>query len=130
MRILYWLLGAAATAAGAAYVASRGKRRSIAKDFLQALQQGPVKILVDEPHIVASGIKAETFRGEACGRAFAFVAKTDASGTRWTFVLAWSGAGQFVESWSPLRDASEHPLREAYALLRRHASKMNGSPLN
>jgi len=127
MRIIYWLLGAAAVA-GAAYVVSRGKRQGIARDFLEALRQGPVTIHADEPHIIAPGQRAEVFRGEAYGRPFAFVAKVDASGTHWTFLLAWAGAGRFIETWNSLRGGSTHPLQAAYLLLRRQASKPNGAP--
>lgn len=126
MRIILWLLGAVAAVAAAAYVVSRSKRKSIARDFLDALRQGPVVIEVDEPHIVAPGQRAEVFRGEAGGRSFAFVAKIDASGTKWTFALAWSGAGRFLETWSPLSGESEHPLQAAYTILRRHAAKSHG----
>lgn len=130
MRILYWLLGAAATAAAGAYVVNRGLQGRIAKDFLDALRRGPVSIHADEPSIIASGLRAESFRGEAAGRPFAFIAKVDVSGTRWTFALDWSGAGRFIQTWNTLSGESEHPLQSAYLLLRRHASKAGNSPPN
>jgi hypothetical protein len=126
MRILYWLLGAAAASAGAAYVVNRGRQGRIAQEFLEALRQGPIKIHADEPSIIAAGLRAEVFRGEIAGRPFSFVARVDATGTRWTFALVWSDAGSFIQSMVGLPGESDHPLQAAYQILRRHTSESNG----
>lgn len=128
MRIIYWLLGAAAAAAaasGTAYIVNRDKKGRKSQDFLEALRQGPVKILAYEPSIIAGGFRAEVFRGEMAGRPFSFVARVDASGTRWTFALVASDGGSFIQAVSSLPGESEHPLLAAYQILRRHSSVPN-----
>lgn len=120
MRIIHWLLGAAATAAAGAYLVHRGKQGRHAQDFLEALMQGPVTIHADEPHI-GPGRRVEIFRGEAGGRPFSFATQIDASGTKWIFVLDW-GDGRYVQRWNSLDGETEHPLQSAYLLLRRHTA--------
>lgn len=128
MRIFYWLLGAAATAAATAYVVRRGRKDRIAKDFLDALRQGPVVIHADQTAIIAPGQRAVIFKGEAGGRAFGFAAKADASSTRWIFALDWVGVGRIAHSWNPISGEPDHPLQTAYLILLRLTTKSRGAP--
>lgn len=125
MRLLYWLLGAAATAVAGAYVANRRADRILSERFLAALRMGPVTVEAYEPSIPAPGFRAEAFRGRLAGLPYAFVGRTDASGTRWTYALIW-GDERLLHAWSPLSGEAEHPLSQAYLLLRRRASKDDG----
>lgn len=126
MRLLYWIIGALAAAAGGAYVADRRARRRVSERFLEALRKGPVVVEAYEPSIVASGLRAEAFRGTVAGTPFLFVGRTDVSGTRWSFGLLWNGARVTV-AWNPVADGPEHPLSEAYHILRRRASTHDGT---
>ncbi|MEK7545789.1 MAG: hypothetical protein AAB554_01785 [Patescibacteria group bacterium] len=125
MRVFYWLLGAAATAIASAYVADRRVNRRLSERFLAALREGPFVVEAYEPSIPASGFRAEAFRGRVAGSNFAFVGRTDASGTDWTYALIW-GDERVILRWNPLSGEAEHPLSQAYLLLRRRASKDDG----
>ena len=124
MRALFWILGAFASAAGGAYVLNRRARQRLAAGFLAALREGPVTVEAYTPE-VASGFRTETFRGRVAGTPFAFVGRTEASGTRWSFALIW-GPSTLGASWSPLTGEAEHPLKQVYDILRRRASKDDG----
>ena len=125
MRALFWILGAIATAAGGAYVVNRRANQRLSERFLAALMEGPFVVRAYEPSIPASGYRAEAFRGEVGGKPFAFVGRTDVSGTKWTYALIW-GDARLLHHWNPLTGEAEHPLSQAYILLRRRASKDDG----
>src|SRR5688572_14679790 len=121
MRALFWIIGALASAAGGAYLVGRRAKRQLSAQFLAALRQGPVLILGYEP-AVASGYRQEAFQGTIGDRPFKFVGRTETSNTKWTFALIWDGASLALE-WNPLTGEAEHPLKEAFDILRRRASK-------
>jgi len=122
MRAVFWILGALASAAGGAYLLSRSAKRRLSAQFLAALREGPVVVKAYEPSIVASGIRAEAFIGLASGMPFEFAGQTDTSGTNWRFGLIWRGS-RIVTDWNPLSGVDEHPLKQAYDILRRRSSK-------
>ena len=122
MRVLFWLVGAIASAAGGAYLLDRRAKRRAAEDFLAALRQEEIADLSYEAAIIAPGLRGELFRGSVRGREFAFVARADASGTRWTYALAW-GELRMGASWNAVAGGEDHPFSQAYAFLRRRASK-------
>lgn len=122
MRALFWIIGALATAAGGAFIVSRRSQERTFERFLAALREGPIEVQAYEASIPASGYRAKAFRGEVAGQPFAFVGRTDVSGTKWTFALIW-GEAQLGTSWNPLSGAAEHPLKQAYDILLRRASK-------
>ena len=124
MRALFWIIGALATAAGGAYVVNRRARERLSVTFLEALREGPLTVEAYKPE-VASGFRTETFRGRLAGTPFAFVGRTEASGTKWTFALIW-GDASLGASWNPLTGGLEHPLKQAYDILRRRSSKDDG----
>ena len=122
MRALFWIIGALASAAGGAYFVNRRAQRRLSEQFLAALREGPVVVKAYEPSIVASGIRAEAFLGQAAGSPFEFAGQTDISGTKWRFGLIWRGS-RIVTDWNPLTGQDEHPLKQAYDILRRRSSK-------
>lgn len=125
MRLLYWILGAAASAAAGALVLDRRSKRRLSDAFLAALRGNEIADLTYEAAIIAPGFRGELFRGRAAGRPFAFVARADASGTRWSYALVW-GDAQLGASWNPLSGEADHPFAQAYVLLRRRVSKDDG----
>ncbi|HTK60282.1 MAG TPA: hypothetical protein VL283_03710 [Candidatus Baltobacteraceae bacterium] len=125
MRALFWIVGALASVAGGAYLVSRSANRRLSERFLAALREGPIVVEAYEPSIPASGFRAEAFRGKLAGMPFAFVGRTDVSGTKWTYALIW-GDSRLLLSWNPLSGEAEHPLQQAYLILRRRASKDDG----
>ena len=126
MRLIYWVLGAAATSA-AAVVISRVRKSSVGKEFLEALRSAPGPIKADPPSIVAPGVRAETFRGTVAGRPFLFAAKFESADQRWTFALSWEGADVLIETSKSVSEESGKPLQGVYAYLRRQTSEDNDS---
>lgn len=126
MRVIFWILGAAAALAGGAVALERRSRRRIADDFLAALRDGRLAFEAYQPAIVGKGTRAELFRGTAAGRPFAFIAQTDASATKWSYALAW-GDDRMTASWNPVSGEADHPFSQAYVILRRKATKDDGS---
>lgn len=125
MRALYWLLGAAVGIAGGALVLDRRAKRRIFDEFLAAVRGGRFGSLSYQPAIIPPGLRVALFRGELDGKPFIFVAKADASGTRWVYALIWADA-KLGASWNPLTGEADHPLSQAYVLLRRRVSKDDG----
>lgn len=125
MRALIWILGAVASAAGGAYLMDRRAKRRLSGRFLEALRRGPLHVEAYDPAIVASGLRAKAFRGIVQDTPFEFVGQTDVSGTRWSFLLVWDGS-RLEFRWNPVSDGAEHPLKQAYDLLRRRASRDDG----
>jgi hypothetical protein len=137
MRAFYWIVGALASAAGGAYIihrrrAHRSAQRRFFDAFLAAIRTETVVVETYEP-TVASGFRLEAFGGvigripgdPASGIPFFFAARTEASGTKWTFTIGWRGVQAEVD-WNPLSGESEHPLKHAYDILRRSSSKDDG----
>lgn len=124
MRALYWIIGAFVSAAGGAYVVNRRAKRQLSARFLDALREERLVVEAYEPS-VADGLRAEAFRGHLDGLPFAFAGQTEASGTKWTFVLMW-GANHLHVEWNPLSGEAEHPLKQAYDILRRRSAKDDG----
>src|SRR5690349_8122432 len=122
MRAFYWIVGALASAAAGAYLINRRSKRQLSDRFLEALRRGPLAVEAYDPAIVASGVRAKAFRGVVQDMPFEFVGHTDVSGTKWDFRLDWHGSLVFL-SWNPLSGEAEHPLKQAYDILRRRSSK-------
>ena len=125
MRALFWILGAVATAAAGAFVLDRRGKRRLAESFLSALHASDLSDLAYEAGIIAPGLRAELFRGRLDGKPFAFVARADASGTHWTYALAW-GEVRMGASWNTVSEEADHPFSQAYAYLRRRLRKDDG----
>lgn len=125
MRLLFWILGAAAGLAGGAIALERRSKRRVADSFLSALRSGQLVFEAYQPSIVGKGHRAELFRGTAAGRPFAFIAQTDVRAAKWSYALAW-GDDRLTASWNPASGEADHPFSQAYVILRRKAAKDGG----
>jgi len=126
MRALFWIVGAFVSAAGGALILNRRAKKRVMDSFLDALKSERIEVKAYQPSIPAAGFRAEAFKGVVGGKPFVFAAKTDVSGTRWSYALIWSGSRLFA-SWNPLSGGEEHPLQLAYLILRRRTSKDDGA---
>lgn len=130
MRVLYWLLGAAAAMIGTALIVDRKKARGFVQEFRAALAKGAVVIDEDDPHIFGAGLRGDIFKGTAAGHPFAFRAVIDASGTRHGYVLAWAGRGMVTGDWNAVKDGDAYGLRELYLELQRLRPDRKDNTLN
>lgn len=105
MRIVYWLIGAAATAAAGVYLLDRqGGRRTSAR-FHSALDRGSVAVRSVHSSIPEPGIRQEAIHGVADGTPFLFISRTGRDGLRWTYTLTWTGDAVIGRDLTDLRDA-------------------------
>lgn len=105
MRIIYWLIGAAATAAAGAYLLDRQGAGRTAARFQAALGRGSVTVSSIRSSIPEPGIRQEAIHGTADGTPFLFISRTGRDGLQWTFTLTWTGDAVVGRDLTDLRDA-------------------------
>ncbi len=110
MRILHWILGAAATAAATAYVAKRRARTERIDRFISALEARQVTVHSAWDVILSGGMREHLFRGVADGKPFRLHARTTKDGLRWSlFLYHGDGVGEAShEDATDVRPTVEH----------------------
>jgi hypothetical protein len=127
MRVLLWILGAAATVTGALYAARRKERR-VADAFLKAVQDGHIDRVHDAP-VIGGGFRGGVINGLADGTDFCLVMRTDrADGVIRLYDLAWDGHGSARGTFNPLKDSHVKALAEAYEMLARLCGRAHDPP--
>ena len=105
MRILKWLLAAAAAAAAAAYASDRYSTRRTAARFRAALARDGVTVHSIGSSIPDPGFRQDDIHGQADGVEVLFTAKTDRDGLKWTYTLTWTGGAVLGLDLADVRDA-------------------------
>ncbi len=118
MRVLYWVLGAAATAVATAYLSHTRSDKKTVRRFVDALAAGRVIVHSERSSIPEAGVRQLTYRGIADGVEFVFTARTDKIGTRWTFILTWLHE-PVLERWDALKSGREYSLAGIHLALKR-----------
>ncbi len=118
MRILYWVLGAAAAAMTASYLLHTRSERKTIRRFVDALDSGRVTVRSERSSIPEAGVRQLTYRGLAEDTEFVFTARTDKIGTRWTFILTWLYE-PVLERWDALKGERERSLAGIHLALKR-----------
>ncbi|WKZ28918.1 MAG: hypothetical protein QY323_05330 [Patescibacteria group bacterium] len=126
MRILYWILGVAASAAAAAYVAKHRGKKSVIDQFIAALETKNVTVFSECDGIPMRNVREQWFAGVADGVPFHFNARTDRHSTRWVFVLTWKGE-PYVERWNVLKRGRARTLAAVHLALKRLPVRREGN---
>lgn len=128
MRLIFWIIGAAATMAGGAAVLSRQRDRRTADDFLAAVRDGRVEEVVDRPGI-GPGVRGGVIVGQADGSLFELTMTTDRHGVSRAYRLLWIGRDAVTGTHHLLkRGASAAALAEAYERLAKLCSRSKVPP--
>jgi hypothetical protein len=117
VRLIYWILGAAASSIAGAAVLARQRERKIAADFLAAVREGRIEEIVDKPTVDAAG-RGGVIVGLADGSAFELTMRADRHGVARAFVLHWLGRDRVSGTHHVLKGGAHvAALAEAYERL-------------
>lgn len=120
MRLFRWLLGIAIVGVTSAITArsiDARKRRNLAAEFLQALEDGAAVVERGDPVIVFPGLRGDRFRGLADSNRFMFLALIDANSVHQRYVFIWIGRDGVPDSRSTKLDGLSPDLARIYKRL-------------